>query len=123
MKYSIDKRDKFCTLRLDEERLNSIISPKLKSEFVILNAEGFKNIILDLSEVRFIDSSGLSSVLVGNRLCKESNGSFILSCVHENVKKMIKISQLESILMTAPSLDEASDLVMMGELERDIQGE
>jgi anti-sigma B factor antagonist len=42
MKYSIDKREQYSILKLDEEKLDSPLSPALKSEFVTLNAEGVK---------------------------------------------------------------------------------
>lgn len=123
MKFTVDKRDKFCVFKLDEDKLNSLNSPKLKSELVLINAEGFRNIILDLSEVSFVDSSGLSGILVGNRLCKESNGTFALCGINNNVSKLIKISQLESILNIIPTTSEAIDYIMMEELERDLRGE
>ena len=68
MKFSIDKQEKYSLLKLEEETLNTMIAPQLKSEFVILRNEGVYNLILDLSEVQFADSSGLSSILTANRL-------------------------------------------------------
>src|SRR5688500_10139679 len=98
MKYSIDKDEKYCIFTIKEEKLNSIIAPHLKSELVLLNAEGVRNIILDMSNVKFADSSGLSAILVANRLCQGVNGSFVIAGVNETVAKLIKISQLDSIL-------------------------
>ena len=67
MKYTIDKKDKYCIFKLNEPKLDSTLAPTLKTELITLNAEGNKNIILDLSDVNYTDSSGLSSLLVGNR--------------------------------------------------------
>jgi anti-anti-sigma factor len=92
---------------------------KLKSELVILNAGGVKNIILDLSDVAFVDSSGLSAILIGGRLCKNVNGTFAVCRLNEYVLKLIKIYQLDSILNILPTAEEASDFVMMEEVERE----
>ena len=73
MKYSVDKQEKYTLLRLDEDKLDSNIAPQLKSEMVTLHAEGVRNIVLDLSEVKYTDSSGLSALLVGNRILQEDN--------------------------------------------------
>ena len=70
MKYSINKKDKYAIMSLDEENLNSLVAPDLKSEFVIFRNEGIPNFILDLSSVKYVDSSGLSAILTGNRLWK-----------------------------------------------------
>ena len=122
MKFSIDKKDKYCLFKLEDEKLNTLNAPKLKSELVILNAGGVRNIILDLSEVNFVDSSGLSAILIGNRLCKNVNGSFVVTRMNDYVSKLIKISQLDSILNIMPTIEEAADFVLMEELERDLKG-
>ena len=123
IKFSVDKQEQYSIVTVDEEKLNSLNAPELKSEFVVLNNEGTSNIILDLSNVSFVDSSGLSAILIGNRLCSNDDGSFVLSNVQENVLKLIKISQLDSILNIAPTQEEAKDLVVMDKLEKDIEGE
>jgi anti-anti-sigma factor len=121
MKFSIDKKDKYCVFKLEDEKLNTLNAPKLKSELVILNAGGAENIILDLSEVTFVDSSGLSAILIGNRLCKNVNGTFVAARLNEYVAKLIKISQLDNILTILPTVEEAVDFIMMEELERDLK--
>ena len=123
MKYIIDKQEKYALFNLDEENLNSSNAPNLKSEFVILKNEGIKNLILDLSSVKFVDSSGLSAILTANRLWQDG-GSFILTGVkHENVQKLITISRLETVLKIIPTVSESIDFVFMEELEKDIKSE
>ena len=121
MRYSIDKNEQYSILKLQEEKLDSPLSPALKSEFVTLNAEGIKNIIVDLSEVKYVDSSGLSSLLVGNRIYNEDGGIFILASLNDHVMKLIKISQLNNVLNLLPTVEEAVDAVFLKIIERDLQ--
>ncbi|WP_040298964.1 STAS domain-containing protein [Arcticibacter svalbardensis] len=123
MKFTIDKQEKYILFKLDEPRLNSLISPKLKSELILINKQGIRNIILDLSVVLYSDSSGLSSLLVGNRLCKNSEGSFIITGISEHVERLINISQLQTVLSLTPSVEEGIDLLYMEEMERDLNRE
>jgi anti-anti-sigma factor len=120
MKYSIDKKEQYSILVLQEEKLDSPLSPALKSEFVTLNAEGIKNIIIDLSEVKYVDSSGLSALLVGNRIYSEDGGIFILAALNDHVMKLIKISQLNNVLNILPTVEEAIDAVFLKEIESDL---
>lgn len=120
MKFSVDKQEKYCVFLLQEAKLNSQTGPLMKSEMILLNAEGYRNIIFDLSEVQFVDSSGLSAILISNRLCKNANGTFVLTGANEQVMRLIKISQLDSVLNVTPSLQESIDLIIMEEIERDI---
>jgi anti-sigma B factor antagonist len=123
MKFAVDKHEKYILLKLNESKLNSLITPQLKSELILINTEGQRNIVLDLSQVKFADSSGLSSLLVGHRLCKNANGVFILVGLCEAVSRLITISQLNSVLSIVPTTEEAIDLVFMEEIEKELKKE
>lgn len=121
MKYTIDKQEKYTLLKLHEEKMDSSVAPNLKSELVTLHAEGARNIILDLSEVKYTDSSGLSALLVGNRIFQEEGGIFVLACLSDHTMKLIRISQLDSVLNILPSVEESIDTVFMHEIEKDMK--
>ncbi|MBS7563089.1 STAS domain-containing protein [Mucilaginibacter sp. Bleaf8] len=123
MKFTVDKHEKYVLIRLNESKLNSLITPQLKSELILVNAEGQRNIILDLCQVKFADSSGLSSLLVGHRLCKNAEGSFILTCLNEAVARLINISQLDNVLTVVPTTEEAIDHIFMEEIEKELKKE
>ena len=123
MKYTIDKQEKYSLLSLHEEKLDSTVAPSLKSELITLHAEGIRNIILDLSEVKYTDSSGLSALLVGNRILQEDGGVFVLASLSDHTLKLIKISQLDSVLTIVPTIEEAVDSVFMHEIEKDMKDE
>ena len=101
MSFSIERQDNYAIISAQVEKLDAVIAPELKAELIVLNKDEVRNIIIDLSEVKYCDSSGLSALLIGNRVCKEANGSFIISTVQPTVMKLITISQLESILKKA----------------------
>ena len=123
MKYTIDKTEKYSVLKLHEARLDSIIAPSLKSELLTLHAEGYNNIILDLEEVKYTDSSGLSALLVGNRILQDDGGIFVLIKLSDHAQKLVKISQLDSVLNILNTLEEAIDAVFMHEIENGLKDE
>jgi anti-sigma B factor antagonist len=123
MQITLNKQDKYVVIKLQENKLNSLLSPELKSEIILMNNEGYKNIILDLSETQYCDSSGLSAILVGNRVCKNAMGAFILTGLSESIKKLISISQLDQVLVITPTLAEAIDYVFMDEIEKNLEKE
>ena len=119
MKYSIDKQDKYSIFQLQEENLNALIAPELKSEFIFLRNEGVENLILDLSQVKYVDSSGLSAILTANRLWKDMGHFMLCDVVHDSVSKLIEISRLETILTIAKDKAEAISQVLNPEAERE----
>lgn len=104
-------------IKVTADKLDTQVAPALKSELVVLNADGVRNLIIDLGETRYCDSSGLSSILVANRLCKNSNGALVLSCLQDPVKKLINISQLDTILKISGSIPDAIDMVVAADVE------
>lgn len=123
MKFNVDKHEKYVLLKLNESKLNSLVTPQLKSELILMNTEGQRNIILDLSTVKYADSSGLSSLLVGHRLCKNAEGVFILIGLNPAVERLIAISQLDNVLSIVGSAEEAIDLIFMEEIEKELKKE
>ena len=123
MKFSTDKHEKYVVLKLDEARFTNDNTPALKSEFILLNTEGYRNIVLDLSEVKECnDSQDLSSLLVGDRLCKSAGGIFVVCCVTNAIASIIKMSNLHQSVTFVNKLDEATDLIFMEEIEKELRG-
>jgi anti-anti-sigma factor len=107
MEFNIEKKDNYTLIQVLEEKLDTHIAPNLKSELVLISGNGEKNIVLDLSKCRYCDSSGLSAILVANRLCKNANGTFVLTGLTEAVERLITISQLDTVLNITETLDDA----------------
>ena len=120
MSFSKEKTEHYTIVHLQAERLDSMNAPELKAEFTLLGSDGVANIILDIEKVQYCDSSGLSSILVGNRLCKNANGLLVLAGSQPTVKKLITISQLDSVLNIVPTVSEAIDYLFMASIENDL---
>ena len=123
MKYAVDKKEKYTLVKLDEEKLDASVAPELKSELITMHAEGTRNMILDMSSVKYTDSSGLSALLVGNRVFREDGGMFVLAGLNDHVVKLIKISQLDSVLTISPTSEEAVDTIFLNQIESDLNSE
>ena len=122
MEFKIEKLEKYTLIQVMEEKLDTNVAPSLKSELVLISGKGEKNIILDLSNCRYCDSSGLSAILVANRLCKNANGTFVLTGLNDAVDRLITISQLDTVLNIAYSTEEAVDIVKNEEESREKNG-
>ena len=111
MEFNIDKQDNYTLIKVQEEKLDTHIAPTLKSELVLVSGNGEKNIVLDLENVRYCDSSGLSAILVANRLCKNANGTFVLTGLNEAVERLITISQLDTVLNITNTVKEGEEVI------------
>jgi len=122
MKFKVETKEKYSLISSELEKLDAQHAPDLKSELVVLNKNGVKDIIIDLKGTRYCDSSGLSAILVANRLCKGEGGTFVLTGLEPAVAKLVSISQLDTVLNITPTLSEAEDLLYMEQVSKDLEG-
>ncbi len=111
MAFEVQKRGNYTLVKVNSDRLDTNNAPDLKSKLVVVNNEGEKNIVLDLSRCTYCDSSGLRAVLVANRLCEDAIGTFILTGLQPDVENLVRISMLHTVLLIANSVGEAEDLL------------
>ena len=110
-KFDVNNHDNYTVIKVLAKKLDTHIAPTIKSELVLIAGNGEKNIIIDLNDVRYCDSSGLSAILVANRLCKNAKGTFVLTGLQAAVERLISISQLDTVLNITENFDEAVNLI------------
>ncbi len=111
MDFEIIKIEDYTLIKVLSDRLDTNVAPDLKSELVVLNTNGEKNIILDVTQCTYCDSSGLSAILVANRLCEDAIGTFILTGLQADVEQIIRISMLHTVLIITKTVEEAVELL------------
>ena len=112
MDFGIQRFTDYTLVKILVERLDVNNAPTLKSELVAVHEKGEKNIILDISECDYCDSSGLSAILVGNRLCEEALGTFILTGLQRDVEQIIRLSMLHTVLVITKTAGEAAMIML-----------
>ena len=111
MASEIQKKENYTLVRVNTERLDINSAGDLKAELVFLNNSGEKNIVLDLTKCTYCDSTGLRTILVGNRLCENSIGTFIVCGLQPDVDYLIRISMLHTVLLITKTVEEAESLL------------
>lgn len=93
------------------EKLNALNAQELKDMLLQLQKNGVNHVVLDLKSTRYCDSSGLSAILLANRICKEASGKFILCGLQENVEKLIQMAQLDKVLTITKNQQQANEAI------------
>ena len=73
----------------------------------IRREESFSTVILDLSDVPYIDSTALGALVAAYVSRQKAGRRVVLSGVSERVLRMLKITRVESLFLTFPTLEEA----------------
>lgn len=69
--------------------------------------EGKKNVVVDLSDVKFMNSSGLGMLISGYTTIKNGGGKFVLAGATEKIKSLLVITKLITIFDNYESVDKA----------------
>jgi len=69
--------------------------------------DGKKNIVIDLSDVKFMNSSGLGMLIGGLTTMKKANGQLKLARVTEKIESLLIITKLITIFEFYESVEEA----------------
>jgi len=93
-------------IRVLDSRIVADVAPQFKEALVGYIKGGEKNIILDLSAVTFIDSSGLGA-LIGSLKAMGKDGELILCGVRDSVVSMLKLTRMDKIFQIFGTLEEA----------------
>ena len=84
------------------------VSPQIRARLVGAIKDGRRRLVLDLSDVTFIDSTAIG-VLAGTvvKLDEAGGGSLAVVCANEKVVQIFEITGLDSVIAVHSSRDEA----------------
>jgi anti-sigma B factor antagonist len=82
-------------------------APELKESLAKLRQSGARSIVVDLTEVAFLDSTGLGALVEARAATTEAGGSLSIVCNQERILKLFTITGLDSVFSIHKSVDEA----------------
>src|SRR3954453_18687602 len=84
---------------------------RFNESFFSAARSGVRQIVADLSEVRFIDTTMLNALVVGDRRMRRDHGTFAVVVNGPRVQRVLDITGLGQILTVCASRDEALALI------------
>lgn len=69
----------------------------------------YKKILLDLSEITYIDSSGLGCIVAAKKYIAEQKGELKLCCLSEDIRSVFELIGLDSIIDIYDSREQAQN--------------
>jgi anti-sigma B factor antagonist len=82
-------------------------APELKESLTKLLQGGARSVVVDLSDVGFLDSTGLGALVEARAATTEAGGSLPIVCSHERILKLFTITGLDGVFAIHPTVDEA----------------
>jgi len=74
---------------------------QLREKLIEFHAEGINDVCLDMGELEFIDSSGLSVLVAGLKRLRNGGGDLTLRSVSDQTRRVLEVSGLSRVLSIA----------------------
>ena len=107
MEFTITTENNIATITLKGSLLADIQSRDILEQVTNSIQDGNSNFIVDLSELKFINSSGLGLLLTCLTKARKAGGELILANIPEQVSNLLMITKLTDVFISADSLEDA----------------
>jgi anti-sigma B factor antagonist len=89
-----------------EKRIDASVSTEFKGKMVDWINQGNRRIVLDLSQVDFIDSSGLGAI-VSSLKTIGNDGDLVVCCTRETVMSLFRLTRMNRVFQIFAAQTEA----------------
>jgi anti-anti-sigma factor len=120
MQVKIDTREKFHAITIMEPVLAANMTAELDDRLLPWLQNDVKNIVLNLKDIKIIESAAADRLVQIQQLYYEQNASFVVCRLQKDVENALEALGLLEMMNTTPTESEASDIVMMEEIEREL---
>ncbi|AFZ12755.1 anti-sigma-factor antagonist [Crinalium epipsammum PCC 9333] len=86
--------------------LDGIRGNKLRQEISDHVEKGAKIVLIDLKNVTFMDSSGLSALVSALKTVRTGGGKLYLSSINDQVKMVFDLTRMDRVFETFASVDD-----------------
>ncbi|MGE5481235.1 MAG: STAS domain-containing protein [Chloroflexota bacterium] len=107
MHFTLENRDNIAVFSLLNENIGDNISSQLKAKILIVAQPDIDALIVDLSRVASIDSSGLGALLLAHRQLQENAIPVILVGVQSFVRSLMNMTRIEELFEFYDTVQEA----------------
>ena len=112
MNYSVSTRKELTILKIEEEVFDFRHGDAFKVAInELVTNESNKNLIIDFSQVKAIDSCGISSILLAHQLANQSQGLAVFVSLCKQIKDLLKLTNLDKQLYIFSSINEVITLI------------
>ncbi len=91
---------------IPQHRLDLAEADAMKKNFLSLLEKKYSLWIIDLANVEFVDSSGLSALVVGLKTAQEHGYSLVFCNLKPTIKLAFEITQLDRVFQIFNTLDD-----------------
>mgnify|MGYP005671206887 CR=1 FL=1 len=87
--------------------VDTIESNTLRNQLKQILESSSSRIVIDLSGVKYMDSSGIATLIEALQLCKQNSKQFVICGLQDGVRSIIELARLDTIFIITSNREEA----------------
>jgi anti-sigma B factor antagonist len=95
-----------CVVAL-EGTLNASSADQVKGIFVTVAEQGMRQVVIDLTKVPFVDSSGLAALVSGLKTLNSHNGNLKVAGLQSQADLLFKLTMFDKVFQIYPDVESA----------------
>lgn len=105
MKYEVKNNDLFTVVEIQEARFDAKLAPMFRQSIEDIQVDIKPNLLLDLSSVTFMDSSGLGAVMAVYKLLRDRQIAIVGA--RQPVRELLKLTRMDRLVKTFDTVEDA----------------
>jgi anti-anti-sigma factor len=122
MEVKTDTKEKFHVIRVESPQISANMAAELSRQLLELLKGTIKNVVLNLSSVKSLDEEAAEILVRTQQKFYETNASFVVCELPAEIESFLDEKELLELMNVTPTESEASDIVQMEEIERELLG-
>ncbi len=111
MNYTIEHKDNIVIFELKNKSVESNIASELKARMLITAQPDIDALIINMSKVETMDSSGLGALLLANRQLSEHDIPLVLVGVSDFIRSLMSMTKIDDVFEFFDTIEEALEFI------------
>ena len=123
MEFKIDTKDTFTIIMPVADKISANLTGALVQKCEEARQSGSKNFVIDLQHCTEMDKDAIPELVSMHENSYSIDSSLVFTGISKPIMNLLKKDETDLLINIAPSIDEATDIISMEILERDLFGE
>jgi anti-sigma B factor antagonist len=105
MQFDIIEKGQYTIIQVNEGRFDAKLAPAFREQIALIRGNIREQLVLDLGQVRFMDSSGLGAVMGAYKML--SNIKISIVNPQKTVIDLLKLTRMDKLILSHPTIEDA----------------
>lgn len=110
--YKIEEKNDYCLMQFSGNLIEKNQATEMLERFEELLSKDVKKFVIDMSGFKYMNSTGLNTLLTILTKARKSGGEAVICCVPDNISSLLSVTKLNNIFTVVPGEQDAAEIML-----------